>query len=276
MKQSRLILLPFLCVALSFCKNATTSSAAEQSTAGSEQQTSERYNVNPAEITKDWKAWYNYTYYQIRLAQDFIGYDVDSSVMQKADFLKKLSGGKCIALKVGKEKERPVYQLFQLKEPKPDIITVTVQMANDALRLMKMEGKPIPPFRFTDINEKAYDTEQMKGKVSLIKCWFINCVACVAEFPELNKLVDQYKDRNSIQFISLASDSKKDLVAFLAKRKFKYAVIPAADDYMTNKLAVAAYPTHILVDKNGIIKKVTNSIEDLIPSLEKEIQNTGN
>ena len=30
--------------------------------------------------------------------------------------------------------------------------------------------------------------------------------------------------------------------------------------------------THLLVDRNGIVKKVTTSIEDLIPSLEKEIQ----
>lgn len=72
--------------------------------------------------------------------------------------------------------------------------------------------------------------------------------------------------------IRLALDKKQDLVAFPAKKDFRYAVMPEANDYMKNQLAVAIYPTHLLVDRNGIVKKVTTSIEDLIPSLEKEIQ----
>ena len=61
-------------------------------------------------------------------------------------------------------------------------------------------------------------------------------------------------------------------MAFLAKKEFRYAVVPEAQKYMNEQLAVTAYPTHLLIDRKGIIKKVTNSIEDLIPSLEKEIQ----
>ena len=32
------------------------------------------------------------------------------------------------------------------------------------------------------------------------------------------------------------------------------------------------YPTHLLIDKNGKIRKVVNSIKELAPFLQKEIE----
>jgi thiol-disulfide isomerase/thioredoxin len=47
----------------------------------------------------------------------------------------------------------------------------------------------------------------MKGKIVVIKCWYIHCAACIKEFPEVNNLVRKYKDRKDIIFISLAEDT---------------------------------------------------------------------
>ena len=116
------------------------------------------------------------------------------------------------------------------------------------------------------MNGKTYDRFTTKGKVLVIKCWFIRCVACLKEFPELNKLVDKYKDRNDMLFISLAIDSKQDLISFLNTKEFKYAVVPDKEKCIT------AYPTHILIDKNGKIVKVVNGIDDLIPFIEKQAE----
>jgi len=41
---------------------------------------------------------------------------------------------------------------------------------------------------------------------------------------------------------------------------------------MSDKLIVNAYPMHLLVDRKGKIIKATNSINDLLPSIEKETQ----
>ncbi len=135
-----------------------------------------------------------------------------------------------------------------------------------------MEGKELPEYEFTDLNGKVYDKTSTKGKALLIKCWFIGCVACVKEFPELNKLVDEYKDRNDILFISLATDSKQDLTSFLNKKQFKYAVVPDKGKYMSDQLVVNAYPMHVLIDKKGKIVKITNSTDDIIPFIEKQTE----
>ncbi len=73
-------------------------------------------------------------------------------------------------------------------------------------------------------------------------------------------------------FISLAMDSKQDLISFLNKQQFKYAVVPEQKRYMEEDLGISEYPTHILIDKNGKIVKVVNSVEDIIPFLKKETE----
>jgi peroxiredoxin len=151
-----------------------------------------------------------------------------------------------------------------------DIKNTMVQMAQTAMTLQNMEGKELPAYHFTDLNGKTYNNHNMKGNVMLIKCWFINCVACVKEFPELNRLVGRYKNRSDVKFISLASDSKTELTAFLKKKPFNYAVVPKMGNYMSEQLNVNAYPLHLLVDKQGKIVKATNSIEDMLPYFEKE------
>jgi thiol-disulfide isomerase/thioredoxin len=214
--------------------------------------------------------WYNYTYYNVRLSQDFIGLDIDSIKIDKTAFLNKLMLGNAVAFKTKILRGKPVYQLFNINSADESIKATVKQMASTEMRHYKMEGIEIPEFNFTDLNGKVYNKLSTTGKKVVLKCWFIHCVACVKEFPELNKLVDENHGRDDILFISLAMDSKQDLIKFLDTRKFKYAVIPEMKNYMVDKLNVTEYPTHLLIDGNGKIIKVVNRIDDLTPFLNKE------
>ena len=114
------------------------------------------------------------------------------------------------------------------------------------------------------------NTSFFEGKIVVIKCWYISCVACIEEFPELNKLVEQNKPyKDDIVFISFAFDSRERLKSFLEKRRFEYLVIPDAEDFISDSLLVDTYPTHILLDRKGKVVLYANDIHDLIPALEK-------
>lgn len=228
------------------------------------------FNVNAEAILKDFKTWYNYTYFNIHLARDFIGLDTDSSTMTKTDFLTRLTKGKLVPLKTGLRNNLPIYKLYKLTNNNPDIRSTIKQLASIELSNCKMEGKELPSFNFTDINGKLYNKSTTHQKIVVLKCWFIHCVACVKEFPELNKLVDEYKQSSDILFISLAMDSKQDLIPFLKKRQFKYAVVPEKETYMLKDLGISIFPTHVLIGKNGKIVKVVNAVDDLIPFLRQE------
>ena len=55
----------------------------------------------------------------------------------------------------------------------------------------------------------------------MVKCWFIHCVACIKEFPELNELVKINETNENVLFISLAEDNSKDLKTFFKQNPIK-------------------------------------------------------
>ena len=221
-------------------------------------------------LTKDFKTWYNYSYNNIILSEDFIPLDINSSKIDKSTFLNKLMTENVVAYKTQILQGKSVYQLFKLESNDKDIKATNKQMASTAFSYYKMEGVEIPNFNFTDLNGKVYNKTSTKGKIIILKCWFIGCVPCVKEFPELNKLVENYKGRNDIVFISLALDQKENLIKFLKTREFKYETIPEMKNYMTSSLNITQFPTHLLIDKEGKIKKIVNKIEDLLTFIKIE------
>jgi thiol-disulfide isomerase/thioredoxin len=219
-------------------------------------------------LTDDYMTWYTYTYYNIRLSQDFIGLDVDSVIIDKPAFLNKLLTDKVFAFKIGTKADNAVYKLYSLTSKDESIKAAIKEMASTEIQHYKMEGSEMPTFSFTDINGIHYDNSSTNGKLIALKCWFIGCVACVKEFPELNRLVNNYKGNDNILFISLAIDKKDELIKFLKTKKFNYAVVPEMMSFMKSDLNVTQYPTHLLIDKTGKIIKVVNRIDDLVPFLE--------
>jgi peroxiredoxin len=227
------------------------------------------FDTKPEDILKDFMTWYNYNYYNIHLAQDFIALDTNFTVLNKTQFLSKLITGKFLAIKTAVKNSIPTYTLFNLNSKHADIAATVMQSASSEISNYKMEGQKLPDFNFTDLNGVVYNEATTKGKIIILKCWFIHCKVCVQEFPELNQLVNEYKKNTNIIFLSLASDNKNDLINFVKKKPFNYAVVPNSDKYMTQSLGVQLYPTHLFVDQNGTIQKVVNSADDLIAFLRK-------
>ena len=176
------------------------------------------YDTKPEDILKDFMTWYNYDYYNIHLAQDFIALNTNSTVLNKTQFLNKLITGNFLSLKTAIENNIPTYKLFKLNSKHSDIASIIIQSASSEISNYKMEGKKLPNFNFTDLNGNIYNGATTKGKIIILKCWFIHCKVCVQEFPELNELVNKNNKDKNIIFLSLASDNKYDLIDFLKKK----------------------------------------------------------
>lgn len=221
-------------------------------------------------IESDLQQWWTYHYKSINLSQNFVPLNESSETISKQEFLKSLISGKYIVLKIETKKDSiERYQLFKLSEKADQAISSTIK--DDALyayKYFQMESKSFPEFEFTDLEGNFFNNESLKGKTTLIKTWFIQCTACIAEFPELNEIVEKFKDRDDILFISLALDSKSDLENFLSKKEFNYKVVPDQYELITEKLGLKAYPTHLLINENGIILKVTSKFSDMMNFVE--------
>jgi thiol-disulfide isomerase/thioredoxin len=151
-----------------------------------------------------------------------------------------------------------------------DIKTTLQSLGKNQYDFYKREGKKLDGFNFVDLNGISYTAENTKNKIVVIKCWFIACLPCIQEIPDLNQLKDQYKARKDILFISLAFDSNKALEAFLKRKQFDHAVIPNQEDYLLNDLKITGYPTHLIINKKGLISKVVSTVSDVKSVLHKE------
>ena len=143
-------------------------------------------------------------------------------------------------------------------------------------------GKTMNLFDAKDIDGNAIDLTKAKGKIIVLNFWFINCGPCRREIPDLNVLVDSFKNHDKVLFVAVALDGKKDLQTFLTKMPFKYAVV---DDGRTiaGTYGVRLYPTHVIVDTEGKIYFHTSglamntvywikkSIDELLKKASKDV-----
>ncbi|MBS7231254.1 TlpA family protein disulfide reductase [Flavobacterium psychroterrae] len=226
--------------------------------------------VDPIQIQNNFSNWSVYQSKNIMLSRDFIAFDSNSKEISKESFLDQLANGNYIPIQLKSEDSIYYFKLFQIQPNSDTSIKATInQIAFDALKNYKMEGTPFPKFSFKDLNGNLVSNESMKGKIIVIKCWYIHCTPCIREFPQVNKLADKYKDRKDILFISLAEDSPQQLKVFLAKRPLAYSVIPDMKIYMNEKLDLNAFPTHFILNKEGLISKVLPNFESLEVALSK-------
>jgi peroxiredoxin len=227
--------------------------------------------VDPIQIQKTFSSWSAYQSKNIMLSRDFVALDASSKEVSKESFLNQLENGNFIPVRLKSETNVYVYKLFKI-QPKTDTsIKATInQIGFDAYKNFKMEGTPFPKFLFKDLNGNEVSNETMKGKIIVIKCWYIHCTPCIREFPQVNRLAEEYKDRKDILFISLAEDSPEQLKTFLARKSLSYAVIPDMKIYMNESLQLNSFPTHFILNKEGLISKVLPNFESLEVALAKE------
>lgn len=224
----------------------------------------------PEKIVKDMMSWLHYDRDYLRLSEDFTAYSETSGKISKGQFLDRIAGGKSFPVRLSTKDGSLSYKLYKMPlSASADLKMIIKDYGRRYNEDYQREGKRMPSFSFVDLNGNKYNQANTKGKIVVIKCWFIACGACVEEMPRLNELVNQYKNRKDVIFISLASDAKPALNAFLKKKKFSYPVVAKQESFMSNDLKIDSYPTHIIVDQRGLVAKVVTNVQELIPALEK-------
>ncbi len=144
----------------------------------------------------------------------------------------------------------------------------------DAFRISLL-NKPISSFQLTDLNNNSWNSKDLKGRIVIINFWFTACKPCIQEMPYLNELVATNKN-NSVVFIAPAPENSNQVKKFLKKFSFDYKIIPSSGDFITS-LNIENFPTHLVIDKEGIIRQVFIGYSaDIKEKLQKEIDKAVN
>ena len=227
--------------------------------------------VPPDSILKNMSNILQYNSDHLMFDGDFIAYDEQGRNMTNDQFLKMVATGNYLPLQLYSKHNSWEYQLYKIKNNvDTDTQRMLKQIGATYYGIYRTKGRPFPNFHYVDLNGKVYTSANTKGKIVVLKAWFTSCIPCVAEMPELNKLVDKYKNRKDIIFVSIAFDSKEKLQKFTKRTLFKYAIVPVSMDYIQDTLHGTGYPIHWVINKQGVVVSMSYNSGEMIAALNKE------
>jgi peroxiredoxin len=114
-------------------------------------------------------------------------------------------------------------------------------------------GDQIGSFNVKDINGNHFKLKNLKGKIIVIYFCILNSPATKYEVSELNSLVEKFSDTSNVAFIAITSEDRWTAKDFIKKTDFKFHVVANATEMM-EQYDIYAWPTHVVVDQEGIIR----------------------
>jgi peroxiredoxin len=198
-------------------------------------------------------------------------YNENGKKISGMEMLKALQSGDYFPVRyINNQKEVKAYVLRPTtEEEKNKLKNALASVNNDTSQLA---GKPAKPFSIKDMTGKTYSLQSLKGKVVVINFWFVECMPCRKEIPELNSLVKKYKTKEVV-FLGIADSEKTKIAKFLQKTAFTYTIVPKdVKNKVLEDYAINSYPTHIIIDKDGNVRYYAAGFtENTIESITKMI-----
>ena len=117
---------------------------------------------------------------------------------------------------------------------------------------MPQEGEPAIDFTYTDKDGNEFSLASFKGNLIYVDVWATWCGPCVAEIPSLQKLEEEYHEKN-ITFLSVSVDTDKEAWLKMIAEKEMGGTQLWADGWseITKSYAIFGIPRFMLFSTDG-------------------------
>ncbi len=135
-------------------------------------------------------------------------------------------------------------------------------------------GKQAQNFKLPALKEgNSIHLENYKGKLIMLDFWATWCNPCLQELPILQKIYDKYKEKGVVFIAVNSGEKKKTVLDFIEKEGYTFPVALDIEGKVAELYEVDAYPTLIIIDKEGKIQVVhTGFSPDLKSRLDLELK----
>jgi thioredoxin-dependent peroxiredoxin len=124
-------------------------------------------------------------------------------------------------------------------------------------------GNLAPDFQLNSLDGKTIKLSALRGKPVMLDFWATWCPYCRAERPLIQQVYNDWQSKGlemwTIDIIgSTANETAANLASFMSSNSYSFPVLLDANNYQTTKAYNIKYtPTNFLIDKDGIIRKIT-------------------
>ncbi|MUG43623.1 TlpA family protein disulfide reductase [Paenibacillus woosongensis] len=139
-------------------------------------------------------------------------------------------------------------------------------------------GSSSPAFALQGLDGNTYKVEGERDKPVLVNFWASWCDPCKDEAPDLVKLYEKYGDRLDIYGVNVtAYDTVEKAEAFVKEYGIEFPVLLDKKEEAYKKFNGIAFPTNVLIDKDGVIQDLIVGIlppKDLEAKIKKLLQSS--
>ena len=211
----------------------------------------------------------------VNVAERKVGENYTIQVQMPAGYTPP-STGRTITLKTD-DKEKP---------------TITVPIQGSAAATQKVTDKdaapkpeapkplvaqPAPPFKLTTIDGKEVSNESVKGSVTVLNFFALNCGFCKKQIPRLETVRAEYAEK-PVRFINVSQKMgakefpQEEVVTMMKELGFRGELALNHTNDVGQKFQANGFPTMVVLDKEGKVA-VTNvgNIGDLEERMKKQL-----
>lgn len=134
-------------------------------------------------------------------------------------------------------------------------------------------GATFPKLALTDLKDKKDTIVSFYKHYTLIDFWFSHCGPCIAEFPKLAMVYDNFKEQG-FEIIGISVDTKQNKVDWqkaIAKYNLTWKQFWDVNGFNAYRLFVNAFPTNFLLDEKGTIIQKNITPDALNKFLERNL-----
>lgn len=129
-----------------------------------------------------------------------------------------------------------------------------LKLAHDS-DLSRLE--PAPAFQATTLDGKPISLDALAGKVVLIDFWGSWCRYCVRDSDYIQSMLSSFDPGNFVLLEVNVGDTPTRWKNYIAKNNLKGVQTQDANHQLQSLFHVAAFPTYIILDPDGIIRSRT-------------------
>jgi thiol-disulfide isomerase/thioredoxin len=118
------------------------------------------------------------------------------------------------------------------------------------LQQMK-DTAPTPEIALGTLEGKKVSLKDFRGKIVLLNFWASWCVPCREEMPAMEKLYQEYKEKNFVILAIAVKDSKQDTLNFVKELKITYPIALDPDAKVGQEYGAWGLPVTYLIGPKG-------------------------
>ncbi len=116
-------------------------------------------------------------------------------------------------------------------------------------------GRYAPDFSLTDLDGNQVTLSEHRGKKVILNFWATWCPPCRAEMPDLERLAHDHQGTLTVLLIDL-EEGEEQIRPFLDDIGVTLVPLLDSDAAVATMYRVAALPTSLIIDEEGVIQEV--------------------